>query len=296
MVGGNGALTDTYYEKHGVRITGYGRIYRDREIDWSFRPYQTLEDRTKEPLRSALPQVAADYGTQDFFAPWPKFGTHCCTTNQLRIQIPFEHEGKRAKLWRGAAADIIILGPGQTFAISVGGCPIAWMLDTRKPDRLLVAHAGLGCLIDKEAVLRGSSSRLHRSVVNRMWESLNIRDADALHIIAGYAFPINPLMYKHEWDFEPTGDDNKRICEHLAANFGHECIVGWKREEERRMGRIDLGNLIRAQYLKFGIPLTNIKRIDAPDGVCPDGHPLWYVTRGPHGKDPRNLVIVTLYP
>lgn len=295
--GANGSLVDLSYCRGKIRITGFGRLYKGEDVDWSFRPFQKFEDGKKDlPSARYLPDVAHVLGIKEkIFAPRPVFGTDMCYDHQLRVRIPLEHNSKRVVLLRGASADIITLAPGETFAISVGGCPVGWMFDQKKPNRLIVAHMGLNCLIDRKRVLEGQKSRAHGSVIERMWESMRLLPGDASRIQAGYAFPIDPLQYAHQWDYPDGGDNNKRICEYLAANFGNKCIVGWDKAETRMLGRIHLGNLIRSQYAVLGIPPENMHGVSTPDAVDKDGHPLWYVTRGPHGKDPRNLVLVTLY-
>ena len=242
-----------------------------------------------------MPEVASSLGIKELLAPRPAFETEMCAINDLRVHIPFEHNGKRVVLLRGASADIIALAPGETFAITVGGCPVGWMFDPKKPNRLLVAHMGLNCLIDRQHVLVKQKSRTRRSVVDRMRESMRLLPKDASGIQAGYVFPIDPLHYVHQWDYPDGGDNNKRVCEYIAANYGEECIVGWRKEETRRLGRIHLGNLIRRQYAELGIPPEHMHGVSTPNAVDTEGNPMWYVTRGPHGKDPRNLVLVTLY-
>ncbi|OGC83543.1 hypothetical protein A3D68_01445 [Candidatus Adlerbacteria bacterium RIFCSPHIGHO2_02_FULL_52_17] len=295
--GANGSMVDLSYCKGKIRITGFGRLYKGEEVDWSFRPFQKFEDGKKDlPSARLLPDVVHALGIKEkIFAPRPVFGTDMCYDHQLRERIPFEHGGKRVTLLRGASADIIMFAPDETFAISVGGCPIGWIFDPQKPNRLIVGHMGLQCLIDRQLIVAGQKSRKHRSVIDRMWESMNLLPREAARIQAGYAFPIDPLHYVHQWDYPDGGDNNKRVCEYLAANFGNKCIVDWNNPETRKLGRIHLGNLIRSQYAALGIPPENMHGASTPDAVDADGHPLWYVTRGPHGKDPRNLVLVTLY-
>ena len=291
----NGSMVDLSYWGR-VRVTGFGRLYSGQEVDWSFRPYQKFEDGKKDlPSARLLPEAASVLGITRMLAPRPEFGTKTCAINNLHTHIPFRHGGKQVTLLRGAAADIITLAPGETFALSAGGCPVGWMFDPAKPDRLLVGHMGLQCLIDRPYVLTGQKSRQHGSVIARMWESMRLLPGDAARVQTGFAFPISPLQYLHEWGYPGSGEQNKKICEYLAANYGVQCVLGWDKPETRRLGRIHLGNLIRNQYAQCGIPESNMHGVSAPDAVCADSQPLWYVTRGPHGKDPRNLVLVTLY-
>ena len=289
-------MVDLSYCKGKIRITGFGRHYKGEDVDWSFRPFQKFEDGKNDlPSAKFLPEVAASLGIKEILAPRPEFGTKMCSINDLRVCIPFEHKGKHVILLRGATADIIVIALGETFAMTVGGCPIGWMFDPQNPNRLLIPHMGLKCLIDFDLVLKGQKSRANASVVDRIWESMNLLPREASRIQAGYVFPIDPLQYVHQWDYPDGGDNNKRICEYIAVNFGEKCIVDWDKPETRKLGRIHLGNLIRSQYASLGIPVENIHGVSTPNAVDADGHPLWYVTRGPHGKDPRNLVLVTLY-
>ncbi len=293
--GANGSMVDLSYCKSRVRIIGFGRYYKGHEVDWSFRPFKQPRDGKLDPVSTRLlPEVAASLGIKEMLAPHPTFGTDMCAINDLRVRIPMTHGDKRVVLVRGKQADSMAIAPGETFAISVGGCPIGWMFDLQKPDKLLVAHMGLKCLIDRSLAVTGQKSRHHRSVIDRMWESMRLLPGEASRVHAGFAFPIYPLENKHEWDYAGDGHENKLICKHLVTEWGTDCVYGWADEQARKLGRIHLGNVIRGQYKACGILSENIHGVSAPDAVGADGHPLWYVTRGPHGKDPRNLVLVQL--
>jgi hypothetical protein len=298
MPGGNGALCDRTLCHGKVRVTGFGRLYNEEEVDWSFRPFQQAADSSKNLLAArALPQVAAALGVKEFLAPKPVFGRDVCSIQKFRTKIFFKdtHTGHSLTLLRGVNADICYLARGETYAISASGCAVGWIYNPAKPERLLVAHMGLKCLIDMNWAHGGSKEHLHGSVVDRMRRSLGCTPAEETRLQAGYAFPIEPMRYRHEWTHPQDGEKNKRLCEHLVGAWGEECLVGWPHAQLRTHGCIDLGFLIRQQFKALGIPGDNIHGVSAPDVCDESGNPLWYDTRGIFGRDARNLILVTLY-
>ncbi len=293
-VGANGSLVDHTY-RNRVRITGFGRLYYGTEVDWSGRPYQKVGDGAKDlPSAKLLPQVADSLGIREVLMPKPVFGTEVCQRSHLRTTIRFTHENKAVTLFRGYDADVCVVHRGETFGITTAGCAVGWMYHPSKP-WILVAHMGLKCLLDMQAVFLGQKTqgRKYRSVVTAMMDKLDLRSGQLQEVQAGYEFPINPLHYSHEWDHPTDGRNNEILCEYIAQHFGKRCILGWDTPEKRVLGRIELGFMIREQYLGQGIQNQNIHSTSAPDVTDTLGQPVWYDTRGPHGKDARNLVLVT---
>lgn len=294
-VGANGSLVDLTYRQGAIRITGFGRLYNDTPVDWSFRPYQHEGDEARA-LRSAvlLPTVAHSLGVAEILAPRPVFGRVVCTSDDLQVRIPFTSGGATVILRRGLDADVCILRRGETFGITAAGCPLGWLMNLAAPTAVVVAHMGLECLVDVKAIQEGRPSS-RGSVVDIMWRALKLTDHDAKDVHAGFAFPIDPQIYEHPWDHAEWGTKNRALCEYLVTYFGEGCILNWNDPLLRQQGCIDLGYLIRAQYRAYGIPSPNKHGVGAPDATD-GGVPLWYTTRGPSGKSVRNLITFTFNP
>jgi hypothetical protein len=291
VVGLNGSLVDIQRHER-IRVTGFGRLYYGEEVDWSFRPFQQEGDGTKEvPIARLLPNVAKSLAIKKILAPKPVFGTNIAFSTLCTVPVLFSHKGSRVTLMRGVSADVCFLSKGETFGITVGGCPIGWMYD---PDTegLVVAHMGLECLIDKNRLF-GKGARLHESVVHTMVQTIALQGENTSNLQAGYAFPIAADDYTHEWDNAIYGEKNQLLCEYLVREFGTASVLGWKDATKRRQGRISLAAIICKQFADEGIPPEHIKGFTAPSGCDLEGKPLWYDTRGPFGPDARNLVLVT---
>jgi len=79
---------------------------------------------------------------------------------------------KRLSLFRGAQADGVVIPHHSAFWISSGDCPTVVIFDQNQ-DRLIVAHAGRDCLIDRSIISDNRRSRPHSSVIETLKDKVD---------------------------------------------------------------------------------------------------------------------------
>lgn len=299
MAGGVGAIHDEITCNGILRFTGFGRFYRDEEVDGGFAPLQQPDDGKKElPVTKLLPQVARALGIREILAPKPVFGRGVVNRNMLTARIVVGDEASNVTLLRGHEGDICVLEPSETYGISAAGCIIAAICylgneeKVLKP-KMLAAHLGLKCLIDYKKMLGKTPSWFSESVVGKISEELALPPKEMARVKVILGFPIAPEQYEHRWDYPESGADNEKLCHYLVERWGEECIMGWSDPKLRQLGRINLERIARAQLLELGI--SDIHSTPCYERMLhSDGKPLWYTTRGPFREEKRrNLVLVT---
>jgi hypothetical protein len=298
MPGGVGAIHDQINSK--MRLTGFGRFYDGEEVDWGFSPLQNRNDGEKFlPVTVHLPKVAQSLGITHILVPRPVFGRKVSRRSLLTTKIRIERGDARVTLLRGGEGDLCILAPGETYGISTAGCIVASIYypgnETKglKP-KVMGAHLGLKCVIDFNKMLGKKPEWLSESVVCLIRDelaSLPREEIQRVSVVIG--FPIDPQDYTHAWNHEHHSDTNERLCYALVERWGEECILEWRDSELRKLGRINMEYLARAQFKEIGI--SEIESTMCYEQMLhSDGKPLWYTTRGPFREEKRrNLVLVT---
>lgn len=283
-----GAIHDSIHHRAKVRVTGFGRYYPVRgqyyAQDWSFRKLnQASSSRKRSSLVRHLPTIAEQLGVKEILAPSPvEFSGLICDPSTLNVVIPFGE----VRILRGISADGCVLAPGQAIAWSIGGCAVGWISHPGydpSGEYRLVAAAHMGYM------------SLERGVIPNLAKALGLGPRHLKDAYAGYAFPIDPLLYEHRWNHPSYGKQNKNRCHMLVERYGEGSIIGWRDPDKRRLGRIDLGHVMRSQFVELGIPRSHISGSPSYDSyVDAQKQPLWYTTRGPFGKR-RNLGIITRF-
>jgi hypothetical protein len=265
--------------KGAVRVTGFGRLYKGVEQDWTLRHFKNFEDAVKETsITRHLPEIATALGVREILAPTPEFGSAIVSSNALGVRIPLGGSGGIV-LRRGAMGDLMELKPGETFGISTGGCAVIWAYYKSHYARLVVGHVGRKNL---------------EHVVDKVWEHLRVPQFAASEVVAGVAFPISPVNFEHRFDDPTYGELNRTFCERLVTHWGTQAVLGWDDPAKRELGRIDIGWVVRQQFRKHGVPSQHMHGTPGYDLLSDiDNLPLWHTTRGALGKELRNLVLVT---
>ncbi|HVZ75690.1 MAG TPA: hypothetical protein VG934_00200 [Candidatus Paceibacterota bacterium] len=268
-----------------VYLVALGPDYEGKAQDWSFRHLSRPENaQADSALTRHLPAIARQMGVHDIFVPSPvKSNTVVTRPSELRSKIAFgEREGWPVTVWRGVEADAIILKPGETTAISVGGCEYITVL--HEPSSTLgVAHGSRSSLID-EGRLLGRPPRRYESVVVSLLAAMGISMERAHEARVTIFFPIPAKRFEHSWDHPEFGARNENRSRFLYESYGEAVVPGWKNEETRRRGRIDLGEVAVAQFAQMGVPENAIDIVKAPERN-------WADTRGSQAHL-RNLVLI----
>lgn len=276
-----------FQRTHGpVYIGAFGPHYEGVTQDWSFRHLGKPGDEKKpSSLTRHLPAIARQIGIREILVPSPvKSNTLIVTKDDLHTKFPLgEGDGWPMTVWRGAEADGVILRPGQTAGISLGGCGYITVLH-EPSSQLGVAHGSRESLID-EARLLGKPARRYESVTVSLIEAMGVSMERAHEVKAAIYFPIPAKRFEHRWDHPKFGGRNENRSRFLYESYGEAAVPGWSDAELRQEGRIDLGELPFAQFARMGVPEDSIEIVKAPEYN-------WADTRGP-SKDLKNLVLVS---
>jgi len=147
--------------------------------------------------------------------------------------------------------------------------------------KIFAAHAGRDCLFDPGFVHEGER-RKHpdrQSVVDEIMQAL--KPDNHREVFVRIVCSIRARDFSHPTDHAKYGDKNKRLIDFITESFGEGCIHGCKSE-----GLIDLSQVIKAQFMKYGVPENNILRDDSD--TFGDSR-LWSNRRG---DNERNLVAI----
>lgn len=227
-------------------------------------------------------------GVKNIFAPsCKKFNAEIIHTEKLRHKTrlrggPMFH--------RGYFADgVILTAKDDAFFIASADCPTLVAIGK---NIAIIAHAGLGCLIDKYKIYNNKPSRKHESVVDSIMEKFikTRENIDEIQIFitcgikgANYSYPSYHPQY---------GNKNKILINYLLRKYSYSLLgLG-----DCSNGLISLGNLIENQFVLYGVPTENIAFDDIDtysDNIL--GKHLWHsCARGKTSKEKkrRNGVLI----
>ncbi len=135
--------------------------------------------------------------------------------------------------------------------ISPADCPTLVVYDL-STNRLMAAHAGRDCLIDRHLILSGQVTRRPFSIVDTILQRLD--PENPLLVKAFVCCGIGPNNFTHPWDHPEYGEDNRAVTNYLIKHYGQGVITG-----EVRNGCINMRALIRQQFVAGGYELANIE-------------------------------------
>lgn len=190
-------------------------------------------------------------------------------------------------LYRGMFADgLSHLNAWNGYAMSSADCALVVV---KSGDLIIATHAGRDSIIDMRQ-MQGKPGRMFESVVDnicewRLEEGGNLRgDAQVwigFSLSPGPHFPHekSSVLYPH----------NRTLVDYVTNTYGKECFSDDGEGGEH--GWLDLKELIRRQFMRYGIPEGNI----VLDDVCTrtdtkEGDPIWY--SNVRDKTNRNLIAV----
>ena len=222
-------------------------------------------------------------GVKNILAPRPSmFNAKICDSKDLieRLEI-----GRGIKLFRGCDADGVPLKKGEAFWLSSADCPTIIVTDI-KSGKTIAAHGGRNSLMDSVKITTGKKSRKNESVIDSIMsrmKGVNKSDIRAF-IVSG----VRPENFKHRYSDKNRGVYNKLMVEYVIDKWGRRCVVG-----EPKDGRISLVEIIKSQFVGYGVKRSQIKStpIHTYEDRDKKGNYVWWSNRR-GDKLKRNGVLV----
>jgi copper oxidase (laccase) domain-containing protein len=191
------------------------------------------------------------------------------------------------EIFQGKKTEGLVLPKNSAVFLCTADCPVIICQD-RTEDLLIVAHAGLGSIIDKSLILHDHKSRLVESVVDDIMDYLDEEDYEAryleVHIIGG----ISHESFVYSPDDQVFGEDNKKLLKFIIDKYGSDVVPLGSSH-----GGISIPNMIKQQLLKWGVRSYEIS-IDEIDTYTDSR--FWshaeFVKNGSVGIDGRNGILV----
>lgn len=238
-------------------------------------------------ITETLKFYAGINGVKNIFAPsCKKFNAEIIHTEKLRHKTRLRGG---QMFHRGYFADgVILTAKGDAFFISSADCPTIVAIGK---NIAIIAHAGLGCLIDKDKIYNNKPSRKHESVVDSVMEKFikTRENIDEIQIFitcgikgANYSYPSYHPQY---------GNKNKILINYLLRKYSYSLLGDYSN------GLISLDNLIKNQFVLYGVWPKNVilDNIDTYDDKNSSGEYIWHSCargRTPEEKKRRNGVLV----
>ncbi len=248
---------------------------------------------THAPIFAALSSIGA---TCDYFAPSPRLMnaeivTPLQTVNGLVskkwLSKTMVQPSKQFHLYRGISADGLSgLNAWNGYVVSSADCAL---IVVKCDDMTIAAHAGRDSIIDM-SFLKGGPRRKHESVVENICTSvLGYEKLHRAKVWIGFSISAGPhFQYVKEDSRYPH---NKKLVEYITRKYGKNCFKD--DGQGRTLGWLDAKELIRQQFIHYGVSSKNIKL----DSVCTyadteNGEYIWY--SNVRNDAERNLMAVTV--
>lgn len=221
------------------------------------------------------------------YAPSPspsQFNAVICTHDNLQEHIPLL--SGNAVVRRGCDADGTTLEKARDACwMNTADCPTVITYDQKK-GLVIAAHAGRDSLIDRGRIA-GKPPRAHESVVHTMvdWHGYEAMPRLQVFIACG----IKSAHFEHRWDDEKYGTTNEAMTKDVIERWGRVCVTG-----KLTLGRLALSEIIRSQFLNFGVPSENIAHdgIDTWSDVNQQGGYRWWSNRRGDGAKRNGVLVV----
>lgn len=231
--------------------------------------------------------VTQGMNLQNIYAPSPspsKFNAVICTHDDLQEQIPLVKSN--AMMRRGCDADGTTLEKAQDACwINTADCPTVITYDQQN-GLIIAAHAGRDSLIDRGRIA-GKQPRTHETVVHTMVDRHGYEAMQRLQVFI--ACGIKSAHFEHRWDDKKYGMTNKAMTEDVIERWGRISVTG-----QWTLGRLALSEIIRSQFLNFGVPSENIAYdgIDTSSDVKEEGGYRWWSNRRGDGAKRNGVLVV----
>jgi len=226
--------------------------------DWSLAGLQTAPDALKHAeYANRLLRALKGIGACCAYAPNPtQFNARIIEPSRLNNFIQLDKDKKvYVRRNKEMPADGTFLRHAQEAGIfSAGGCGVIVMTCG---DKLVFAHAGRDCLLDRTWVSTEGArrSRNNVSVVHSMLDAIDLWKNDPAEVHVWTLFFIKPDDFVHRADDKERDHPvyNPAAMRFLPKMYGKACGVVTKEEI-----RMNLPDIAKAQCLSYGVPAENI--------------------------------------
>lgn len=252
---------------------------RSGNYDWALKgePPTTL-------MRVHDLMVAA--GVNTVYAPEPElFNARVAEAGDFTHPVELVND---RTLWRGVKANGGVVPRGGAYWLSSADCPTI-IAHEANSGTTIAAHAGRDCLFDRQRITGRGPSRERESVVDAIVAALQqhqfaSRQAIRVFVCGG----ISAEHFPHPVGDPDHGAANAALCLDALMKYGPTCLVG-----NSGLGMLSLTEVIRAQFLRHGVPAYRIGNdgVDTYGDVDFEGQPLWWSHRRGDGMR-RNGVLV----
>lgn len=205
-------------------------------------------------------------------------GTICPECDDIE---PKNHMG--IEIISGCRTEGMIVPHGSAIFMRTADCPVIVLFD-RKNDILIVAHAGLSSVIDRNEILRGEPSRTRQSVVDDIVQHFKGKGENtSIKVLCG----IGPESFIYSPKDKEWGRENEMILRYIIDQYGQRTVpFGFD------YGGISIGEIIQQQFLQYDGFLNENIYIDETDTFKDSNfwsHRRSVLSREEHG---RNAILV----
>jgi copper oxidase (laccase) domain-containing protein len=190
-------------------------------------------------------------------------------------------------VFRGKHAEGVLLDKiGDAVGIASSDCPTI-IARNRASLLAVAAHAGRESLYDKAAIFDGAPLRQYASVVDAIVAALAPGHRGIDGITAHVSCGISVEVFSHPTSHPKNGERNAALVRYFRDRWGASCV------SDDGLGRIDLFEVIAAQFADLGIKRTALTRDSActyEDTSLARGY-TWHSHRR-EGDGKRNFVLI----
>ena len=171
-------------------------------------------------------------------------------TGRVCLSNAFENEFHThgIKIMTGCEADGFDVPSGSAVLIPTADCPTIVYHDISN-DFVVVAHAGLGSVVDLQKIMTGEHSRLYDGVVDEIVKHTERSKDFNILILCG----ISHESFVYSPDDPIYGKKNKRLLHYLMAVYGEGVVPSGSDH-----GGISIPELIEEKFRQHGISSSRI--------------------------------------
>jgi len=155
----------------------------------------------------------------------------------------FDHHSNigNLKIYNHAQTEGLVIPKKSATLLCTADCPTIIYHDFSN-DILIVAHAGLGSVIDRKKALTGSPSRFHESVIDDIMKHTEETDNYEILIVGG----IRPDHFRYSVNNAVYGNHNYKFLTYLLNDYG-SCSVPFGIDH----GGISVQGIIKKQLVDW---------------------------------------------
>lgn len=213
----------------------------------------------------------------------PKTSTFCGTLDSSN-NFSLKSTVSGIKVMNGLCTEGLVVPKGSAVVLYSADCPTIFYHDL-KNELLIVAHAGLGSLIDKDKIIKGKATRLNESVIDELMNLAKEKETNnhEIFILCG----IGESSFKYDINDPIYGEANKKIFAYLNNHYGTQAVPFGSQK-----GNISLLGIIEGQFDSYGINTLKIRN----DGIDTYSDPRFWshfqeVQLGRKGLE-RNAILI----